>query len=76
MRNACGQHDEPHPLEAAQRERLRRLVLAAVHRLDRAAHDLGDVAGGVDDEREEQREERRVEPHAADGDPAGDVGRS
>ena len=35
--------------------------------LDRTAHDLGDVARGVDHEREEQSEERRVDADAANG---------
>ena len=49
-------------------ERLRRRLRPATwYGLDGTAHDLGDVARGVDHEREEQREERRVDPDAANG---------
>jgi hypothetical protein len=72
MRKACGQDHVPHPLESAQRDGVGGLGLTPRDRLDRAADDLGDVAGRVDHEREEQGEERRIDPDAAHGLTAGE----
>ena len=65
MRNACGSttnHIFWNPLSATASAAS---AWPRGDRLDRAADDLGDVAGGVDHEREEQREERRVDAHPA-----------
>ena len=52
---------EPQDLALRQPDRTCRLDLAAVHRLDAAAHHLADEGGGVDDEAEEQRREADTE---------------
>ena len=44
------QDHEPHPLEAGEGEGVGGLALSLRHRLDRTPHDLGDVAGRVDDQ--------------------------
>ncbi len=51
---------------APQAERERRLGLAARHRKDAGAHDLGDEGGGIGRERDQQRDEFRDQPDAAD----------
>ena len=64
------QDHEPQPLRRRQPERRGGFGLPAVHGLDRPAHDLGDVARGVDHEREQDREVLRAQPDAAGDDPA------
>ena len=58
--------DQAEGLHVAEAQRLGRLPLPAGHGLDPAAHDLGDEAGGVDDQAQQEREivAREGEPPA------------
>ena len=59
-RSACGSTISRIAQAAAQAERVRRLELAALHREDAGAHDLGDERRGVDRQAEQQRGEFRA----------------
>ena len=66
MRSRLRHDHEAQRLPAREADRLRRLRLALGHAQDARAHDLGNEAGGVDGEAEQQRHElgqhRRCRP--------------
>ena len=65
MRMACGSTTYHIRWKPGQGQRVGRLALAPRHGLDRSAHDLGDVARRVDDEREQGAEVGRRHRDAA-----------
>ena len=74
-RIACGRMIRRKRQQAAHADRLRRLVLADIHREHPGAHDFRGIGALVDAEPEQRREERRHHIHRAARPEAGNADR-